>query len=136
MFYSGSSNLRYRIALSLLLMKRITIKDIRKDSINPGITQYEHAFLQLIERLTTSSLFEINKTGTVLKFTPGIITNNSAIPFEFDCGNKAISYFIIGIIPIAIFGKEPLEVRFTGATHTNSDMSIESLQKYISAISQ
>ena len=65
--------------------------------------------MRLVERLSNGAKFEINKTGTHIKYYPGIITNNDGIMFEFDCGlERGISYFLEYILILGLFGKFPL----------------------------
>ena len=81
---NGSNYFRVKIAYSLLLNKPIEIRGIRENSINPGLTEYEISFLKLIEKITNGTKIEISKTGTMMKFSPGVITNNYGDDFEFE----------------------------------------------------
>ena len=40
--------------------------------------------LKLVEIVTNGSIIDINVTGTQVKFTPGIITNNNGEEFTFE----------------------------------------------------
>lgn len=123
----GSNYFRYKIAYSLLLNKPVEIYDIRCNDINPGLTESEISFLKLIERITNGSKVEISKTGTILRFTPGVITNNYGDDFEFDCDrSRGITYYLEGILPISLFGKESLNCTLTGITNNSTDMSVDS----------
>jgi RNA 3'-terminal phosphate cyclase len=53
----------------------------------PGIYDYEVKLLKLIEKISNGAKVEISKSGTRIKYYPGIITNNNEVDFEFDCGN-------------------------------------------------
>ena len=122
---NGSNYFRLRIIYSVLLYKPIQITSIREDLMNPGITNYETEFLQLVCKITNGSKVKIDSTGTILNFSPGIITNNYGEEFEFNCGNERnITYFLEGIMPIALYGKEPLKCILNGITNDNNDFSV------------
>jgi len=123
----GSNYLRYKIAYSLLLNKPVEIYDIRSNDINPGLTESEISFIKLIEKITNGSKVEISKTGTIMRFTPGVITNNYGEDFEFDCHkSRGLTYYLEGLLPISIFGKESLNCTLTGITNNAIDMSVDS----------
>ena len=97
----GSNYFRLKIAYSLLLNKPIEICNIREDSITPGLTEYEISFLKLINAITNGTKFEINKTGTTVRFTPGTITNNYGDEFTFETDpSRAVTHYAEGLIPI------------------------------------
>jgi RNA 3'-terminal phosphate cyclase-like protein len=125
----GSNFFRVKIAYSLLLNKPIIISNIRDNSINPGLTDYEISFLRLIEKITNGTKVEISRTGTIIKFYPGIITNNYGQEVEFECHNsRAVTYYLEGIIPIAMFGKESLKLTLTGVTNNDIDISSDTFK--------
>lgn len=125
----GSNFFRVKIAYSLLLNKPILISNIRDNSINPGLTDYEISFLRLIEKITNGTKVEISRTGTIIKFYPGIITNNYGEEVEFECHNsRAVTYYLEGLIPIAMFGKETLKLSLTGVTNNDIDISSDTFK--------
>jgi RNA 3'-terminal phosphate cyclase-like protein len=125
----GSNYFRIKIAYSLLLSRPIEISNIRTNSINPGLNEAEISFLQLIEQITNGSLVEISKTGTILKFTPGVITNNYGDEFRFECDNsRCLSYYLEGILPIAMYGKESLKCILIGVTNNSTDISCDTFR--------
>ena len=133
--FKGPSNFRYRIALSMLTLKPIRITHIREKSINPGLSRGEVKFLELVKKITTSTRITINKTGTTVEISPGIITNNSGVPLMFDCGiYYPISYYLQGIAPIAAFGKEDVHIEFSGITNTQNTPSVESTKLSLQAL--
>jgi RNA 3'-terminal phosphate cyclase-like protein len=126
MQFQGASHFRHRIALSVLSGKSVLIKDIRKDDEEPGLKSFEASFLRLIEQISDGCRIEINETGTVIKFRPGIIMGGS---ITHDCGTaRAIGWYIEGIIPIAIFAKSPLSLNMTGITNDDTDLSVDILR--------
>ena len=74
--FKGSNYFRLKIAYSFLLNKPIRIWEIRSESINPGLTNYEISFLKLISSITNGTEIKINQTGTSFTLIPGTITNN------------------------------------------------------------
>ena len=123
----GSNYFRLKIAYSLLLNKPIEICNIREDSITPGLTEYEISFLKLINAITNGTKFEINKTGTTVRFTPGTITNNYGDEFTFETDpSRAVTYYAEGLIPISMFGKESLNINLEGITNNDIDNSVDS----------
>jgi RNA 3'-terminal phosphate cyclase-like protein len=126
---NGSNYFRVKIAYSLLLNKPIEIRGIRENSINPGLTEYEISFLKLIEKITNGTKIEISKTGTIMKFSPGVITNNYGDDFEFECHNsRSLTYYLEGIVPIAMYGKESLNCTLYGVTNDNTDISVDTFK--------
>lgn len=127
---TGSNYFRIKIAYSILLNKPIEISLIRHEDINPGLTDYEVSFLHLVERITNGTKIEISKTGTILKFFPGTITNNYGDDFEFQCNlGRSVSYYLEGILPISLFGKETLQCTLSGITNCNNDISIDTFKE-------
>ena len=60
--------------MSLLANCPLLIKNIRADDVEaPGLRPHEVSFLRLLESMTNGSTFEINNTGTQLRFLPGIL---------------------------------------------------------------
>jgi len=125
---NGSNYFRLKIMYSTLFSKPIEIKSIRVNSMNPGLRDYEANFLKLVCQITNGSKVEISKSGDILRFFPGVITNNYGEMFEFDCGNERnITYFLEGILPISLFGKEPMKCTLIGITNDTQDISVSLL---------
>ena len=123
----GCANFRQRLSSSILCGKRVKMSHIRDEDENPGLQDYEASFLRLMDTLTDGTRLEINETGTTMKMKPGIIVGGRAL--KHDCGtSRAIGWFIEGIIPLAVFGKESLEIQFTGITNDNTDLSVDILK--------
>lgn len=117
---------RLRIAFSLLTMTPIEIKNIRSNEANIGISKSEFSFLKLIEKITNGSNVFISNTGTVVKFSPGIITNNYGDYFEFECETERnLSYYLEGLYVISLFGKESLNCCLIGSSNNDIDLSLD-----------
>jgi RNA 3'-terminal phosphate cyclase-like protein len=134
---TGSNYFRIKIAYSLLFQRPVQISEMRSNSINPGLAEYEISFLKLIEKITNGTKIEISKTGTILKFHPGVITNNYGDEFEFSCDNsRCLTYYLEGLIPIAMFGKESLKLILNGVTNDSKDISIDTFKNVTCALIQ
>jgi len=114
-FDDGATQFRQRIVVSLLSHRRLLIRNIRTDDLqNPGLKDYEASFLRLIDQITNGSKMEINSTGTQLKFHPGGLLGGE---HHHDCpDSRSIGWFLEGVLPLAPFGKESLEITFSGIT--------------------
>lgn len=153
--FNGCTMFRERIASALISGKSIRIQNIRTEynssaakraheasaeaaanvhdpvlALNEataiGLQDYEASFLRLIDRITDGTEIEINETGTTLKFRPGLIVGGSV---THDCGTKrSVGWFIEGILPLIIFGKENFVGNFTGITNDGIDLSVDTLR--------
>jgi RNA 3'-terminal phosphate cyclase-like protein len=86
----GCTHFRQRIICSTLSGRPIIIEEIRSESEEPGLTEFEANFMRLLDKMTNGSHIEINETGTKLKYFPGIIVGGR---IEHDCGTKrCVSY--------------------------------------------
>mmetsp|Transcript_12155 Transcript_12155/g.18355 ORF Transcript_12155/g.18355 Transcript_12155/m.18355 type:complete len:362 (+) Transcript_12155:64-1149(+) len=121
--YHGCSLFRNRLTTSILSGKTLIIKDIRSDHEAPGLLDYEASYLRLLDKLLDGSFIEINETGTLLKFRPGILIGGS---IQHDCpSSRSIGWFIEGIIPLIVFAKNPVSIQFTGITNDEMDISVD-----------
>jgi RNA 3'-terminal phosphate cyclase-like protein len=67
---------------------------------------------------------QINSTGTLVKFKPGIVTSGAHLKHACPV-SRSIGYFVEGILPLALFGKKALGIAFTGVTNANIDPSVD-----------
>uniref|UniRef100_A0A7S4D566 RNA 3'-terminal phosphate cyclase domain-containing protein n=1 Tax=Heterosigma akashiwo TaxID=2829 RepID=A0A7S4D566_HETAK len=127
MTYRGCANFRQRLVFSTLSGRPIKIRDIRaEDDDQPGLKSFEASFLRLLEKLTNGCKIEINETGTFLSYRPGFIRGGRV---EHDCGSeRAIGWFLEGILPLAPFCKDPFNITFTGITNDHVDTSVDVLK--------
>lgn len=124
--YEGCALFRQRIVAATLSGKTLRIDKIRNEDDSPGLHDFEANFLRLIEKLTDGCAIEINDTGTTLRYKPGLITGGR---ITHDCGtSRSIGWFIEGIIPLVIFGKESASINFTGITNDALDFSVDILR--------
>ncbi|DBA03606.1 TPA: hypothetical protein N0F65_006785 [Lagenidium giganteum] len=122
----GCTHFRQRIVSATLSGRPIVIDDIRGDSEEPGLTDFEANLLRLMDKITNGSHIEINETGTKLKFSPGFIVGGR---IEHDCGVKrSIGWFLEAVAALAPFGKRPLHLTLRGITNDNVDMSVDAFK--------
>jgi RNA 3'-terminal phosphate cyclase-like protein len=155
-FDDGAIQFRQRLAVSLLSHRPILIRNIRSnDVIEPGLRDYEVSFLRLLDKITNGSTIEINSTGTQVRFKPGMLlggehehdclpddgmsnaypreeedittTTNGTTVNDSISHRRSVSWFLEGILPLALFGKEPLSLRLYGITDglSNVDPSVD-----------
>ena len=146
-FEDGSIQFRQRIAVSILSHRPLLIRNIRAEDIeSPGLQEHEASFLRLIDRMTNGSNIEINSTGTQLRFKPGIllggdISHSCPIPDVVTDENVrgrekrsySVGWFLEGILPLAPFGKESLNLSLHGITDgtTSYDPSPDYIERSI-----
>lgn len=147
MEFGGSNYFRFRLALSLISGKEITIKNIRKknshkktskdeeiddNEINEGLQEYEAKILKLIDKLCDDTIIKINEDGDELYFKPGFLIGNvndevkiSDLNNTFHCGNeRSISYFLEFLIMIVPFFKNPVKLLLKGITDDQIDRTV------------
>jgi RNA 3'-terminal phosphate cyclase len=124
--FEGCALFRARIVSSILSGKTLIIKKIREDDQQPGLVDYEASFLRLVDKLLDGSNIEINETGTLLKFRPGIILGGE-ISHECVC-TRSIGWYLEGILPILIFAKKPARLLLSGVTNNQLDLSVDTLR--------
>jgi RNA 3'-terminal phosphate cyclase-like protein len=121
----GSAYFRQRLICSTLSGKSVLIKNIRSNSENPGLQDYEASLLRLLDKITNGCVIQIDETGTTLCYKPGILVGGK---HNHDCGKtRSIGYFLEAIVVLAPFCKKPLSITLTGITnHTdNLDISVD-----------
>ncbi|KEG04777.1 RNA 3'-terminal phosphate cyclase-like protein, putative [Plasmodium vinckei vinckei] len=147
MEFFGSNYFRFRLALSLISGKAITIKNIRKknsqkkinkddeiddNEIKEGLQEYEAKILKLIDKLCDDTTIKINEYGDELYFKPGFLIGNvndevriSDLNNTFHCGNeRSISYFLEFLIMIVPFFKNPVKLLLKGITDDQIDRTV------------
>lgn len=110
------------------------ISEIRSHDLDPGINEYEMNLLKLVEQVTNGSIIDINVSGTQIRFTPGVITNNNGdeVVYNYDHMEKqdrCLTYYLEFLLPIVIFGKSNFYGEFSGITNDNIDISVDTLKK-------
>ena len=113
-----SALFRYRLACSVLSQKKVVISEIRDELEEPGVNESEVCFAQILSKVTNGALLSINETGTRVSFTPGVLQGGN---IEQDVGPTVrMSWILEGLLPLAPFCKQPLNVTLRGGV-TDSD---------------
>ncbi|XP_068190758.1 RNA 3'-terminal phosphate cyclase-like protein isoform X1 [Antennarius striatus] len=126
MVYDGCNYFRQRLVLSTLSGKRVKIKNIRSKDDNPGVRDFEASFIRLLDKVTNGSRIEINQTGTVLFYQPGLLSGGTV---EHDCHTqRSIGYYLEAILMLAPFMKTPLKATLRGVTNGPTDPTVDLLK--------
>ena len=125
--YSGCTLFRERLVAACLSGKLLKVDKIRADDdTQPGLHDFEANFLRLLEKLSDGCDIEINETGTMLKFRPGLLTGGRIV---HDCGtSRSIGWFVEAIIPMCVFCKDSVRLSLTGITNDALDTSVDVLR--------
>uniref|UniRef100_A0A3P9M757 RNA 3'-terminal phosphate cyclase-like protein n=1 Tax=Oryzias latipes TaxID=8090 RepID=A0A3P9M757_ORYLA len=124
--YEGCNFLRQRLVLSTLSGKRVRIKNIRSKEDDPGLRDFEASFIRLLDKVTNGSRIEINQTGTVLSYQPGLLYGGS---IEHDCNpQRSIGYYLEALLMLAPFMKMALKATLRGVTNDPNDPTIDLLK--------
>lgn len=125
--FEGSTNFRNRIICSTLSGKPIHIRNIRADDERIGIRDFEASFLRLIERITNGSMIKINNTGTMVKYSPGLLAGGDELKHECPV-TRSIGYYLEALVALAPFCKNPIAIELTGVTNDDLDCSVDTLR--------
>ncbi|KAL4617368.1 RNA 3'-terminal phosphate cyclase-like protein [Arapaima gigas] len=129
--YEGCNFFRQRLVLSTLSGKWVKIKNIRSKDDNPGLQDFEASFIRLMDKITNGTRIEINQTGTVLYYQPGLLYGGQV---EHDCNpQRSVGYYLEALLMMAPFMKNPLRAVLRGVTNDQKDPSVDTLK--VTAIS-
>merc|ERR1712131_252767 len=124
--YDGCNFFRQRLVLSTLSGKRVKIRNIRSKDDNPGLRDFEASFIRLLDKATNGTRIEINQTGTVLFYQPGLLYGGTV---DHDCNpQRSIGYYLEALIMLAPFMKNPLKATLKGVTNDPIDPSVDLLK--------
>ncbi|KAI6220393.1 putative RNA 3'-terminal phosphate cyclase-like protein [Aphelenchoides fujianensis] len=124
--FEGCNFFRQRICFSLLSGRPVTVVHIRSMDEDPGVKEHETRLLDLLVEITNGTNVVINKTGTQVRFEPGML-NGGAV--EFDCGNsRCLSYFLEPLVLLAPFCGRPLDVKLRGVTNHHRELSVDAIR--------
>ncbi|CAK9830050.1 Probable RNA 3'-terminal phosphate cyclase-like protein [Anthophora retusa] len=126
LIYEGCNYLRYRLLLSTLSGKPVRITNIRIKDDDPGLKEYEVSFVRLLDKITNGSRIELNETGTSLYYSPGLLNGGE---LEHDCSlQRGIGYYLEGIMILAPFCKNAVDVKLRGITNNTKDPSVDRIK--------
>ncbi|XP_044012396.1 RNA 3'-terminal phosphate cyclase-like protein isoform X2 [Aphidius gifuensis] len=121
--YRGCNYMKHRLLLSTLSGKPVTITNIR---INHDEPEHEVSLIRLLDKLTNGSQFELNDTGTVLSYTPGLLIGGE---LEHDCSlQRGIGYYLEAVMILAPFCKHPIDIKLRGVTNNTIDPSVDRIK--------
>ncbi|KAK7895616.1 hypothetical protein WMY93_020941 [Mugilogobius chulae] len=124
--YDGCNYFRQRLVLSTLSGKRVKIRNIRSREDEPGLRDFEASFIRLLDKVTNGSRIEINQTGTVLFYQPGLLYGGSV---EHDCNpQRSIGYYLEALLLLAPFMKTSLQATLKGVTNDPTDPTVDLLK--------
>ncbi|KAG7223891.1 hypothetical protein INR49_015147 [Caranx melampygus] len=124
--YDGCNFFRQRLVLSTLSGKRVKIKNIRSKDDDPGLRDFEASFIRLLDKVTNGSRIEINQTGTVLFYQPGLLYGGTV---EHDCSpQRSIGYYLEALLMLAPFMKNSLKATLRGVTNDAVDPTVDLLK--------
>lgn len=84
---------------------------------------FEASFIRLMDKLTNGSRIEINETGTMLFYKPGLLAGG---PVEHDCSpQRSIGYYLEAVILLAPFCKKPIRLNLKGVTNDRYDPTVD-----------
>ncbi|CAI2369953.1 unnamed protein product [Moneuplotes crassus] len=131
--FKGAACIRQALQFSILSGKPVKISEIRSEDLDPGVNEYEMNLLKLIEKVTNGSIIDINVSGTQIRFTPGVITNNNGDEVfytneEMQTQDRCLTYYLEFLLPVVLFGKASFYGEFTGITNDNIDMSADTFR--------
>ncbi|XP_029024852.3 RNA 3'-terminal phosphate cyclase-like protein [Betta splendens] len=126
LIYDGCNFFRQRLILSTLSGKQVKIKSIRSTDDEPGLRDFEASFIRLLDKVTNGSKIEINQTGTVLFYQPGLLYGGVV---EHDCNTqRSIGYYLEALLMLAPFMKMPLKATLRGVTNDPTDPTVDLLK--------
>jgi len=119
--YTGSNFLRQRLVLATITSRSVRISNIRTRDDDPGLQEAEAGFVRLLDKMTNGSKVEVNETGTMLTYQPGVLLGGRV---EHQCSNtRGVGYWLEPILALAPFCKNPLHLILTGVTNNQVDPS-------------
>ncbi|XP_056259671.1 RNA 3'-terminal phosphate cyclase-like protein isoform X1 [Seriola aureovittata] len=87
---------------------------------------FEASFIRLLDKVTNGSRIEINQTGTVLFYQPGLLFGGTV---EHDCNpQRSIGYYLEALLMLAPFMKNSLKATLRGVTNDSVDPTVDLLK--------
>lgn len=85
-------------------------------------TEYEISFIRLLDKITNGTKIEVNETGTNIYYSPGLLNGGE---LEHDCSlQRGIGYYLEGIIMLAPFCKNCINLKLRGVTDNTMGTNI------------
>lgn len=142
--FTSARHFRARLVLSTLARKPIIIRDIRPAeaaatttaaaAATVGLASHEASFLRLLDKLTSGARIDVNRSGTVLRYTPGVLVGGADI--AHDCAGllpaRSVTYLLEPLLMLAPFCKERVGVLFSNCV-TDGAEEFESVECFAHA---
>lgn len=72
----------------------------------------------MLDKLTNGTKIELNESGTSIYYLPGLLYGGE---LEHDCSlQRSIGYYLEGIMILAPFCKEPINLKLRGITNNSA----------------
>ena len=124
--FHGSSHFTSRLLYSTLSGRAVRIDGIRAGEEAVGLRDYEVSFLRLLELVSVGATITINETGTAVKYAPGTLTGGHPLGLTHNCPvSRGIGYYLLPLLQLAPFMKNPLTITLTGVTNSPTDLSVD-----------
>ena len=121
--FTGHLCLRERLFLSFFSGKPVYIENIRISTKKTGLRDYEINLLSLIDKLTHSSIIQLNEQGTHLRFSPGCV--NEGNYFHNTNGTRSLSYYLEFLIYLIPSLQKKMNVKLLGVRSLKAEISLE-----------
>lgn len=98
--------------------------------MRPTVVDYEVNYLKLVSTISNGCEMDINETGTRLLYKPGSNSHFRLMAvgfinggkYQFHCNvERGIGYYLMGILPLVLFGKVPTKIVFTVFASVRND---------------
>ena len=84
----------------------------------------------MLKSISTGCKIVVGKGGSSLQFTPGLVTSNEGVEFDFDCHTyRSIGYYLEYLLLVAMFSKTAVNIHLKGITNDDYDNSVDSIQQ-------
>eukprot|EP01006_Ploeotia_vitrea_P019787 TRINITY_DN52032_c0_g2_i1.p1 TRINITY_DN52032_c0_g2~~TRINITY_DN52032_c0_g2_i1.p1 ORF type:complete len:366 (+),score=33.13 TRINITY_DN52032_c0_g2_i1:40-1137(+) len=121
--FKGCNNFRHILICATLSGTEVEIEDIRTMHLPPGIKDFEANFLKLLDRLTNQMAVTINRTGTVVKYTPGSLVGGT---FTHECNpQRSMGYYLEALACLCPWAKQPSVITLRGTTNKRDDLGVD-----------
>ena len=96
---------------------------IKTKKYKGGLRDYEINLLSLIDKLTHSSIIQLNEQGTHLRFSPGCV--NEGNYFHNTNGTRSLSYYLEFLIYLIPSLQKKMNVKLLGVRSLKAEISLE-----------
>ena len=124
--FTGATHFTTLLLYSTLSGRAVRIEGIRAGEEAVGLKDYEVSFLRLLELVSVGATISINETGTAVKYSPGTLTGGHPLGLTHNCPvSRGIGYYLLPLLQLAPFMKNPLTITLLGVTNCPSELSVD-----------